>query len=110
MVIRGANSAEFRGFIKRLIIIRSFENLPIVIDGLDNRFVAVTEIVSGSIRVQGNQNELEGYSPAGTMLRLDCSRISAPGSYTLPVQADIPDEFTLVRSDPTAVTVQVRPK
>ncbi|MDR1908345.1 MAG: hypothetical protein LBQ35_00310 [Spirochaetaceae bacterium] len=110
MTIRGIEAADFRGFVKRLIIIRSFENLPIVIDGLDESFTAVTGIVSGSIRVQGSQNELEGYSPAGTILRLDCSRITAPGSYTLPVQAALPGEFTLVRSDPTAVTVQVRPR
>ena len=108
ITLRGAGTAEFRAFIKRLILIRSFDNLPIAINGLDERFLAVTEIMTGSIRIQGNQNEIEAYTLPQNLLRLDCSRITAPGSYTLPVLADIPESFTLVRSDPTAVTVQVR--
>jgi YbbR domain-containing protein len=109
MVIRGAGTAEFHGIIKRLIIIRSFENLPVTLTGLSDEFTAVTEITSGSIRVQGNQNELEGYSPTGTILSVDCSRITEPGNYILPVHVNIPSQFTF-RSDPSAVTVQVYAK
>jgi hypothetical protein len=109
MVIRGAGTTEFHGIIKRLIIIRSFENLPIAINNLSEDFTAIAEIVSGSIRVQGNQNELEGYNPAGTILSVDCSRITAPGNYILPVHVNIPSQFTF-RSDPSAVTVQVYAK
>jgi hypothetical protein len=110
--IRGDGTAEFRGFVKKLIIIRSFEDLPVMISGLDDKFTAVMEVARGSIRIEGNQNELERYSPAlnANILTLDCSGITEAGSYTLPVQADIPAMFTLIRSDPTAVTIQVREK
>jgi hypothetical protein len=110
--IRGDGMAEFRGFVKKLIIIRSFENLPVVISGLDSKFTAVMEVTRGSIRIEGNQSELEHYNPAANadILTLDCSSITESGSYTLPVRADIPAMFTLIRSDPTAVTIQVREK
>jgi YbbR domain-containing protein len=110
--IRGDGMAEFRGFVKKLIIIRSFDNLPVTISGLADNFTAVMEVTTGSIRIEGNQNELERYNPASNanILTLDCSGITESGSYTLPVQADIPAMFTLIRSDPTAVTIQVREK
>jgi hypothetical protein len=99
---------EFRGFVKKTIMIRSFDDLPIVLDGLDEQFIADTEIMTGSIRIEGNQRELETYTPVGAVLRLDCSGIDAPGDWELPVQADIPEEFTLISSDPAVVMVQVR--
>jgi hypothetical protein len=110
--IRGDGTAEFRGFVKKLIMIRSFDNLPVTISGLDGNFTAVLEVTRGSIRIEGNQTELEHYNPAlnADILTLDCSGITEAGSYTLPVQADIPAMFTLIRSDPTAVTIQVREK
>ena len=110
--IRGDGIAEFRGFVKKLIMIRSFENLPVTISGLNDNFTAVMEVTRGSIRIEGNQTELEFYNPASNanILTLDCSGITEPGSYTLPVRADIPAMFTLIRSDPTAVTIQVREK
>ncbi|MDR1411044.1 MAG: hypothetical protein LBI91_02425 [Spirochaetaceae bacterium] len=108
--IRGDGMAEFRGFVKKLIIIRNFDNLPITVSGLDGNFIAVMEVSSGSIRIEGNQNDLEYYNPVpgANILSLDCSGITEEGNYTLPVQADIPAMFTLIRSDPTAVTIQVR--
>jgi YbbR domain-containing protein len=110
--IRGDGMAEFRGFVKKLIMIRSFDDLPVMISGLDDKFTTVMEVTRGSIRIEGNQDELEYYNPASNtnILTLDCSGITEAGSYTLPVQADIPAMFTLIRSDPTAVTIQVREK
>jgi hypothetical protein len=108
--IRGDGTAEFHGFIKKLIMIRSFENLPIRIDGLREDLSLQMEVYSGAIRIEGNQSELEHYTPTGIILSLDCSHIEDPGSYTLPIQAAIPPVFTLIRSDPTAVKVQVREK
>ncbi|MDR2785299.1 MAG: hypothetical protein LBB83_05235 [Treponema sp.] len=110
--LRGDGMTEFRGFVKKLIMIRSFDDLPVVISRLDSNLTAVMEVTRGSIRIEGNQTELEYYNPASNanILTLDCSGITEPGSYTLPVQADIPAMFTLIRSDPTAVTIQVREK
>ncbi|MDR1352355.1 MAG: hypothetical protein LBK05_03640 [Treponema sp.] len=108
--IRGDGMAEVRALVKELITIRSFDNLPISISGLNSDLAAVMEVRSGSIRIEGNQNDLEYYSPVSgaNILSLDCSGITEEGSYTLPVQADIPAMFILIRSDPAVVTIQVR--
>jgi hypothetical protein len=105
--IRGDGLVEFRGVVKNIPMIRSFEDIPILIDGLDGRFHGVTEIPSGSIRIRGNRSEMESYPTEELILRLDCSNIDAPGSYTLPVQAEIPGDFTLISSDPAELTIQV---
>ncbi|GHV81645.1 hypothetical protein AGMMS49991_02030 [Spirochaetia bacterium] len=108
LAIRGDGIAEFRGVVQNIDMIRGFENLSIMIDALDDRFTAETTIDAADIRIRGNESELEHYLPEEIILRLDCSGIDAPGSYTLPVKADIPEGFSLISSDPAEITIQVR--
>jgi hypothetical protein len=110
LVIRGNGMTEFRGFVRELIIIRNFDNLPIMINGLDDQFIAEPEFTQGSLRLEGGQIELGNYTAADAVLSLDCSEIDREGAYLLPVSALIPPMFTLIRSDPEQVTVQVRRK
>jgi hypothetical protein len=65
-------------------------------------------VTTGSLRLQGTQIELDSYKPGTDILYLDCSEIDAPGLHTLQVQAAIPPSFTLIRSDPSYVTIRVR--
>jgi YbbR domain-containing protein len=109
LVIRGEGLTEFRGMVRKLIIIRSFEDLSIRLEGLDKAFIGEMAVNTGSVRLEGTQNELESYQPGADILYLDCSTINAPGMYTLQVQAAVPASFTLIRSDPSYVTVRVRP-
>jgi hypothetical protein len=108
LIIRGDGMAEFQGFVKKLIIIRNFEGLPITVEGLPPGLVLEEEDFTGSVRLQGEQSDLERYLPQGTILTVDCSQIDGPGLYTLPVSARIPSAFTLIRTDPSFVTLQVR--
>jgi hypothetical protein len=108
LLIRGDGMAEFRGFVKKLIIIRNFEGLPIAIEGLPERFTLEEDGFTGSVRIQGEQSDLERYLPQGTVLTVDCSKIDGSGLYTLPVSARIPRAFTLIRTDPSFLTLQVR--
>jgi hypothetical protein len=110
LVIRGNGAAEFKGFVRELIIIRNFDKLPIMINGLDDRFIAAPEISQGSLRLEGGQTELGNYTAADTVLSLDCSSIDEEGIYVLPISVLIPPMFTLIRTDPEQVMVQVRRK
>jgi hypothetical protein len=107
LVIRGEGSTEFRGFVQGLIMIRTLEEIPIVLEGLNGRFTAELDPEFGSIRAEGNQNELEGYEPAAFRLTLDGGAIQREGSYTLPVTAAVPPNVTLIRAEPETVTVRV---
>ena len=110
MVIRGAGIVEVRGFIQELIMIRNFDNLPVTVTGLNSRFNARLNVSTGSIRIEGNLNSLEGYTPWGTILSLDCSNIEESGILTLPVTVAIPPQFTLIRYEPMEVTVIIEEK
>jgi YbbR domain-containing protein len=106
LTVRGDGMTEFRGVVKKLIMIRSFENLPISLRGFNEEFAGTLAVETGNIRIEGPQNELESYQPELDILYLDCSQITEPGFYTLPVQAVLPQAFTLIRSDPSYVTVR----
>jgi hypothetical protein len=110
LVIRGNGTTEFRGLVRKFIMIRSFEDLPIVIRGLGEEFEGMPAVETGSIRIEGPQSEIEAFEPGTDVLYLDCSQITGNGVFRLQVQADIPPSFTLTRSDPSYVTVRVSPR
>ncbi|MDR3130390.1 MAG: hypothetical protein LBU18_02465 [Treponema sp.] len=109
LLIRGDGMTEFQGMVRRFIMIRSFENLPIRLRGLGDDFEGVPSVETGSIRIEGPQSELDAFEPGPDTLFLDCSEIAEAGVYTLHIQADIPSSFTLIRSDPSYVTVRAYP-
>jgi YbbR domain-containing protein len=105
VVIQGNGAVEFRASIREAIMIRTMEDLPIELTGLPASLTAAPERLRGSIRLEGVQKELETYSPGGTVLTLDCSGITEPGEYVIPVQVTIPSPFVLIRNEPEEVRV-----
>lgn len=108
--IQGNAEVEFRAFIQQSIMIRSFDRLPIVISGLDERFIARPQINFGSIRLQGSQNDLERFTPDASLLSVDCSNVKEEGTYLLPLVVSTPQPFTVVRYDPVEVTIEIAPR
>ncbi|MCL2128178.1 MAG: CdaR family protein, partial [Treponema sp.] len=99
-VLRGNGTAEFQGHVRPAIPVRNFEGLPIVITGLDPRFTADTVERRGSVRLEGGQSQLESFKPPDGFLSVDCSGLSRPGTYTLPVLISLPGGFYLIRQEP----------
>lgn len=108
LIIRGEGITEFRGIITRLVSVRNIDNLPVRISGLPERFSAEPAVGSGSVRLGGAEAELAAYLPQDLFLNLDCGGIDAPGTYDIPVQVDVPAPFTLIRSEPATIRVEVR--
>jgi len=104
--IRGNGMAEFSGFIRELLMIRNFESLPIKIDGLPEGLTAVLEPASASVRIHGIQNDLDNLDQQ-KILALDCSAITEPGVYKLPLSVSVPPELTVGRKEPEDITVTV---
>ncbi|MDR2245620.1 MAG: hypothetical protein LBE17_02930 [Treponema sp.] len=98
LIIRGDGITEFRGLVRQYIMIRSFEGLSIGIRGLSGDFEGTVAVETGNIRIEGPQSEIESFEPGMDILYVDCSLITEGGVYTLPVQADIPQSFTLIGS------------
>jgi YbbR domain-containing protein len=107
VVIRGNGMTEFRGFVREFVILRNFEKVPVVINGLNERFHVVPEIGAVSLRFEGPRQKLENYTVPDNFLSLDCSIIDEPGTYILPVKATIVPGLNLIRIEPENVTVHI---
>ena len=110
IVIRSDQLIEFRGFIKELILINNFDNLPVTARALNNSFEAVLDPPSASVRVYGVQSMLEGINAAMVSLIVDCGDIAEPGLYELPVLVEAGEGIEYDRVEPETIQVEIRQK
>jgi YbbR domain-containing protein len=108
LVIRGNGMTDFRGFVRKPVPVRNFEEVPIMVNGLDERFRAELDIRVGSVRVEGDRGSLDSFTPPLSFLTVDCSGLSREGVYMLPLTVDLPRGLNLVRKEPETVTVSLR--
>ncbi|MDR1178155.1 MAG: hypothetical protein LBK64_04945 [Spirochaetaceae bacterium] len=105
--IQGSGSVEVRAFIRDRVVRKNFENIPIQFKGLDNRLAHDGQNLYGRVILEGGQNPLENLVlPAGA-LYVDCSGITLPGSYTLPVHAEALPLFEAAGFEPGSVSVKI---
>jgi hypothetical protein len=78
--------------------------------GLDEGFAGQIETRAGSVHLEGkSQDELDGFILPPDFLYVDCSEITGPGSYTLPVlSAPVPNLTMTI--DPKEAVVHILPK
>jgi YbbR domain-containing protein len=107
LIIRGNGFTEFHGAVREKQRAESFENLPIMIEGLADQFSGELAIRSGSIRIEGGQTIVDRTKNQDIRLYVDCSAISSPGEFLLPVLVFFPHLFTIIRQDPQQVIIQV---
>ena len=99
-VLRGSGTAEFSCIIRPAVSVRSIEGIPIVLMGLDPGFETDMGGRTGSVRIEGSQSQLDNFQPPPNLLTVDCSGLSEPGTYTLPVVIDLSRDFSLIRREP----------
>jgi YbbR domain-containing protein len=109
-VLRGSGTAEITCIIRPSVSVRSIEGLPIILLDLDPSFEADTGGRTGSARIEGNQSQLDNFQPSPAFFTVDCSGISEPGTYTLPVVVNLPREFTLIRYEPEGLGLTILSK
>jgi YbbR domain-containing protein len=110
LVIRGNGFTEFHGTVREKQRAESFENLPIRIEGLNDQFSGELEISSGSVRIEGGQSIFDRTDSRNVRLYVDCSSVSGPGDFLLPVLVFFPHLFIIVRQDPQQVILHVLKK
>ena len=106
-VLRGNGTAEFSCVIRPSVSVRSIEDIPIVLSGLDPVLEADTGGRTGSARIEGRQSDLDSFQPPPHFFTVDCSGLHRPGSYTLPVEIYLPPELSLIRREPEELTLTV---
>jgi len=102
--IRGDDTAEFRAFIKGLIFINTFDNIPITVKALAGEFEAVLDPPSASVKIQSVKEEIKTEM---ILAAVDCSGINTPGSYELPLLVESREEIKVDRCEPETVKVEV---
>ena len=107
VLVRGDGMTEFQAFVRGLIVIASFEDLPVNLTGLDPALRAEPEPPAGSARIQGEQQTLDALDTAGILV-VDCSALTEPGSYELPLEALVPEGLSVDRREPETVRLTVR--
>jgi YbbR domain-containing protein len=110
LTIRGNGQTEFHGFVRKLVPVKNIEGLPITVVGLPEEFAARTDLKLGSARIEGTQADLDLFRPPALFLTVDCSGVTEEGTYTLPVQIQLPPELNLIKLDPQDITVTVGSK
>ncbi len=103
----GGRIVEFRGVIDEVVIIRTIEDQELIVFDLPDGLRITEELPRVRLTLQGNQLAVEGVRPQDMTFFLDGSRISSPGSYTLPLAMDIPPGLAVLTLVPREVEIQV---
>jgi hypothetical protein len=107
LLVRGSGFVDFHGTVREKQRVESFDDLPISMEGLDDRFAGELEIPRGSVRIEGGQAIFDRADGRALRLYVDCSAIDSPGDFLLPVVVFFPHLFTIIRQDPQQVTVHI---
>jgi YbbR domain-containing protein len=104
-MINGSEMASVSCIIRPSVLVRSVDGIPITLIGLNPVFEAETGGRTGSIRIEGRQEQLDAFQPSAVFFTVDCSDVFEPGSYSLPLNVDLPPGFSLLRRDPEELNV-----
>jgi len=103
--IPGGDIVEFRGVVDEAIIVQSLTSLEIVTVDLSSGLYISEALPEMSMTIQGSQLQLEQLRPRDFHFFLDCSNITVPGTYTLPIQVDVPSGVAVLKYFPREVPV-----
>ena len=106
-ILRGNGTVDFSCMIRPSVLVRSIESIPIMLIGLNADLEADVGGKTGSIRIEGDQVRLDEFVPPRHLLSVDCTGISGPGTYTLPVRLTLSQDFTLLRHEPDELSLTV---
>jgi hypothetical protein len=93
--------------IRPSVLVRSVDGIPITLIGLAPVFDADTGGRTGSIRIEGRQEQLDAFQPSKVSFTVDCSGVFEPGIYSLPVIVDLPAGFSLLRREPEELNITI---
>ena len=105
----GGSIVDFRALIVETVVQTSFEGVEVSIVDLADDLAVVSEVPTGTIRVQGKQLDLEGVPRERIGLFVDAGGVDSPGVYALPVRPQIPGGILVLGIDPARIEITVEP-
>ncbi|MFW5783482.1 MAG: YbbR-like domain-containing protein [Spirochaetota bacterium] len=103
----GGTIVDFRALIVETVIQTSFENIEVSIVDLSSELAVVSDVPTGTIRVQGKQLDVESVPRERIGLFVDAGTISEAGTYTLPVRPQIPGGILVLGIEPARIELTV---
>lgn len=88
---------------------RRFVDQTIYLYGVNPLFEAKTDPERLTFTLTGSQNQLEAFVPELHTVRLDCSVLTEPGTYELPVEVVLPNGIRLVSQSSRTAQVSLVP-
>ncbi len=105
--LTGSDTVEFRAVVQKSLAVRNFDGLDIAPVGLSESLSLSSPLPKGMVTVRSSTSDISGFQPAPGVLSVDLSSIHGAGTYTLTVDAHVPEGYTLERYGPKTVTVAV---
>ena len=103
----GGDVVEFRGVISESLLVKTIANLDVSLLDLSRDLIVEGTIPSGSITIQGNQAQIEALAREDILLFADCSGITGPGSYSVPVLPQVPGDAALLNWLPKEIALTI---
>lgn len=103
----GGDTVEFFGIIQENTILKTIENIDLIVLDLNEDLVVEGLPEGAYLTVQGPQLPLETLNREDFMLTIDCSRIKGEGIYELPVKPEVPRGVLVLKYSPVNVSIRV---
>jgi YbbR domain-containing protein len=104
----GGNTVDFRGQIMEALELRTFENIPVTLQGFSSRLTLEEEAPIGWLTIQGGPSALEAAKMEKLQLVIDCAGLTENGVYNLPVKPLIPSGLNVLQFGPDSVTLVIQ--
>ena len=96
--------------IREIVSLQTYEEIALYFENLNEKFEVVTDSVLGNITIKGTKSNIASWTLPENVLRVNCSNITKPGVYSLPVQAVIPGKLSLIDANPKNIQFEVKIK
>lgn len=110
IVFAGGDLVEFHCTIEESIQVKTVSEMGIVSIDLKEDLILETLLPPAEITVQGSELTLSGLKEGDINIYIDCSSITSPGEYLLPVKIEPPAEMNVLMYSPSELLVKVRRK
>ncbi len=105
--LSGPARVRFSATIRKTMSSRSFDAVPVRVDGLPQGFALSEDPQAVTVVLLGPRETLDAFVPGADFAVIDLSDVRASGGATVPVVVNAPPGTTLESCAPAALTVQI---
>lgn len=105
--IVGAQSAMVLWEVKKIIVYKTFQDVPVTIQGLSDALEVTGEISSVTLKVSGLRHDIESLVLESDSITINLSDVVEPGLYSVAIETKLPPTIRVESILPSNITVRV---